>query len=293
MTSFARKPDHLISAQVLSGLSGSSPNDLLVADCSFDLQNPGQGYLLYQQAHIPGAIYVHLDHDLCGAKTGGNGRHPLPDRDAFIERVRELGIGNDTQVVAYDNAGGPYAARLWWLLRWIGHGKVAVLDGGLEGWRQAGYETTNGSARSRRQRTEFSAGASLVRTVNFDDVRENIASRRALVIDARAPDRFRGENETIDPVAGHIPDAVNRFFRDNLDAFGFFKHPDQLRAEFVTVLGAWNSGQVINQCGSGVTGCHNLLAMEIAGLGDAALYPGSWSEWVAQPGAPVATTTAR
>ncbi|GHT83051.1 sulfurtransferase [Betaproteobacteria bacterium] len=289
MTSFPSKHDHLISAQALSGLSAAASNNLLIADCSFELSNPAQGYQLYQQAHIPGAVYVHLDRDLCGAKTGRNGRHPLPDRDIFVERVRELGIGNDTLVVAYDNAGGPYAARLWWLLRWLGHDKVAVLDGGLEGWRQAGYDTTSGDAGNETQRVEFIAGASLVRTVNFADVLDNLASRQALVVDARAPDRFRGENETIDPVGGHIPGAVNRFFRDNLDALGFFKQPAQLHAEFTAVLGTWTSRQVINQCGSGVTGCHNLLAMEIAGLGDSVLYPGSWSEWVAQPDAPVAT----
>lgn len=267
-------------------------NDLLIADCSFDLLNPEQGYQLYQQAHIPGAVHVHLDRDLCGSKTGRNGRHPLPDRDVFVERLRELGIGNNTRVVAYDNAGGPYAARLWWLLRWVGHDKVAVLDGGLEGWRRAGYDTASGNAVSSKQRAAFTAAASLVRSVNFDDVLANLATRQALVVDARAADRFGGKNETIDPVAGHIPDAVNRFFRNNLDESGYFKQPAQLRAEFEAVLGAWNSSQVINQCGSGVTGCHNLLAMEVAGLGGAALYPGSWSEWISRPGAPVATTAA-
>ncbi|MFT3960964.1 sulfurtransferase [Propionivibrio sp.] len=290
--------ENLISAQALAEVSGSPSLDLVIADCSFDLADPEQGYRLYRQAHIPGAVYVHLDRDLCGAKNGRSGRHPLPERDAFAARVAALGISDDTLVVAYDNAGGPYAARLWWLLRWAGHGRAAVLDGGLDGWRAAGravnatHAATGEPGVARGGRAAFTARPSLVRTASFGEVLANLAAPRALVLDARAPDRFRGENETIDPVGGHIPGAANRFFRDNLDAAGRFKRPEQLRAEFAAVLGAWPSAQVIHQCGSGVTGCHNLLAMEVAGLGGAALYAGSWSEWIAQPGAPVSAGTA-
>lgn len=278
----------LVSPQVLSHLIASATNDLVIADCSFDLANPDLGYSNYQQAHIPGAIYVHLDRDLCGPKTGSNGRHPLPSRAQFAERLREFGIGNHTRVVAYDNAGGPYAARLWWLLRWVGHEQVALLDGGLLGWREEGFNSTNEYERNSASRDEFLLAPPRVRTVSFAEVLENIVTQHAKVVDARSPDRFRGENETIDPVGGHIPGAVNRFFRDNLDGTGKFKHPDQLREEFSAILGGWNPTQVIHQCGSGVTACHNLFALEIAGLEGGALYGGSWSEWVAHTTAPIA-----
>ncbi|NHC05234.1 sulfurtransferase [Azonexus fungiphilus] len=279
----------LISPHALSKLIAGAANDLVIADCSFDLANPEFGHAHYQQEHIPRAIYVHLDRDLCGPKTGRNGRHPLPEQEQFAERLRELGIGNQTRVVAYDNAGGPYAARLWWLLRWVGHDQAALLDGGLAAWREAGFNTAHELTPLSTSRQSFFVGpARGVRTVSFADVLENITSPHALVVDARSPDRFRGENETIDPVGGHIPAAVNRFFRDNLDAAGKFKRPGQLREEFSSILGNWNFTQVIHQCGSGVTACHNLFALEIAGLGGGALYPGSWSEWVAHASAPIA-----
>ena len=231
---------------------------------------------------------MHLDRTLSGAKTGRNGRHPLPGQEDFVQAMAALGLDNDTQVVAYDNAGGMYAARLWWMLRWVGHAAVAVLDGGLAAWKAAGQPLQTG-ATAPRARGDFSLRPALVSCVDYDAVKANIDSRERLVVDARAPDRFRGENETLDAIGGHIPGARNRLFRDNLAADGRFKPAAQLRQEFDAITGGRPASELINQCGSGVTACHNLLAMEVAGLRGAALYAGSWSEWSAQPGAPIAT----
>jgi thiosulfate/3-mercaptopyruvate sulfurtransferase len=202
--------------------------------------------------------------------------------------MASLGADDETQVVAYDNAGGMYAARLWWMLRWAGHRAAAVLDGGLGAWQAAGRPVV-AELPPKRSAGSFSLRPPLVRMVDYRDVSANLSSGDKLVLDARAPDRFRGENETLDPVGGHIPGARNRLFRDNLAADGRFKRAAQLRQEFDGITGARPASEIVNQCGSGVTACHNLLAMEIAGLPGAALYPGSWSEWSAQPGAPIAT----
>ncbi|OZI18922.1 sulfurtransferase [Bordetella genomosp. 9] len=279
----------LISVQELAKLQARDDARLLIVDCRFDLMNPTAGSQAYQRAHLPGAHYLHLEHDLSGAVTGRNGRHPLPDRAALAERLAALGMNGDTQLVAYDDAGGMYAARLWWLARWLGHRDVAVLDGGMAAWTAAGLPMTDAATAVPPRPGNLRAGTPLVDTVSHQDVRDNLRTRERLVVDARAPDRFRGENETIDPVGGHIPGARNRLFRDNLDATGRFRAPDELRDAYTTLLGGRRPDQMINQCGSGVTACHNLLAMEIAGLAGAALYPGSWSEWCVQDGAPVAT----
>jgi thiosulfate/3-mercaptopyruvate sulfurtransferase len=209
----------------------------------------------------------------------------LPDRAALLETLRRWGVSEGTQVVAYDAHGGMYAARLWWLLRWVGHGAAAVLDGGLAAWSAAGLPLV--TAQASRPLGNLRERQALVRTVSVADVVENLSSARCQVVDARANDRFRGENETIDPVGGHIPGARNRFFKDNLQADGRFKDAAALRQELAAVVGA--PERAIMQCGSGVTACHNLLALEIAGLGGAALYPGSWSEWCADASRPVAT----
>jgi thiosulfate/3-mercaptopyruvate sulfurtransferase len=280
--------DTLISAPDLSKLLSRQDAPVIV-DCSFDLMDPQAGQRAFQRAHLPGAHYLHLEEDLSGAATGRNGRHPLPARDAFAARMAALGVDDDTQIVAYDNAGGMYAARLWWLMRWIGHPAVAVLDGGLDAWVAASLPMTDRPAAAPPRRGSLRVRETLVRTVSHQDVRDNLATRARVVVDARAPDRFRGENETIDPVGGHIPGARNRLFRDNLGPLGYFRSPDELRAAFATVLDGYRPEQTISQCGSGVTACHNLLAMEVAGLPGAALYPGSWSEWCVQPGAPIAT----
>jgi thiosulfate/3-mercaptopyruvate sulfurtransferase len=221
--------------------------------------------------------------------NGRNGRHPLPDPDTLGRRLGALGIGNGTQVVAYDASGGCYAARLWWMLRWVGHGAVAVLDGGLPAWQAAGQPVVT-DAPAPRARGGVSARPALVTTVDVNAILHNVEHGGRTIVDARAPDRFRGENETIDPVGGHIPGAKNRFFKDNLQPDGRFKAPDQLKAELGAAVG--DAKGAIMQCGSGVTACHNLLALEVAGMPGAALYPGSWSEWTADPKRAVATGAA-
>lgn len=279
--------DTLISVdQLATALQGATPP--LVLDCSFELTSLDAGRQAYAAGHLPGAAYVHLEHDLSSEKTGRNGRHPLPSREAFAATMAGLGVDRDTQVVAYDNAGGMYAARLWWMLRWAGHRDVAVLDGGIAAWKAAGQAVSTAES-PKRPRGNFTLAESLVSTVSYEQVKANIDSGHKLVLDARAPDRFRGENETLDPIGGHIPGARNRLFKDNLGADGRFKPADQLRAEIETLIEGKPASALVNQCGSGVTACHNLLAMEVAGLKGAALYPGSWSEWSAQPGAPIAT----
>lgn len=278
----------LIQAPALQALLQADPAAVLVLDCSFDLTDPDAGKRIYDAGHVPGAAYVHLDRDLSGPKTGSNGRHPLPAREDFAARMAALGASPDTQVVAYDNAGGMYAARLWWMLRWIGHEAVAVLDGGLDAWREAGFPASDKGPMPHAPGT-LAVRPALVSTVDYATLRERVDRREGLVMDARAADRFRGENETLDPVGGHIPGARNRFFRDNLTGKGRFKDAESLRREYETAMAGTPASQVVSQCGSGVTACHNLLAMEVAGLHGASLYPGSWSEWCSRPDAPVAT----
>ena len=278
----------LISAENLAERLSSAPGSVLVFDCSFDLANPAAGEQAYAAGHIPGAHYLHLDRDLSGAKTGKNGRHPLPTRDALVETLAKHGLKQNQQVVAYDAQGSAYAARLWWLLRWLGHDSVAVLDGGVQAWQAAGQPLDTAAATA-GARGDFKAGAPLAVTADAQHVLANLKQGEQLVVDARSPDRYRGENETIDPVAGHIPGAHNRFFKDNLTADGRFKSAHTLRDEFNAVIGQESPEHVVLQCGSGITACHNALAMEVAGLHGAALYAGSWSEWCADPARPVAT----
>jgi thiosulfate/3-mercaptopyruvate sulfurtransferase len=261
----------------------------VVVDCRHDLANLSAGRDGYNAGHLPHAMFADMETGLSGAKRGPDGvfrgRHPLPDRDAFIDTLRSWGVNDDTQVVAYDAHGGMFAARLWWLLRWVGHGAVAVLDGGMAAWQAQGLPLT--AAVPAPAHGTITARAPLVQAVDANEVLANVGSGQRVVVDARSPDRFRGENETIDPVGGHIPGARNRFFKDNLDADGRFKDAARLKAELAGVVG--EPSQAIMQCGSGVTACHNLLALEVAGLPGAALYPGSWSEWCADPARPVAT----
>ena len=255
-----------------------------VFDCSFDLAHTHAGELAYREVHIPGAIYAHLERDLSGPITGKTGRHPLPDPVRFAAKLGEWGVGNETQVVVYDDAGGTYAVRLWWMLRWLGHDAVALLDGGINAWEAAGHETTD--AESHHPTAVF---VPRLRPELAVDVRFVEKSRSAQdgvrLLDARNPQRFRGENETLDPVAGHIPGAVNRFFKDNLLPDGRFKPAQVLRHEFAAYAATLPT--LVHSCGSGVTACHNLLAMEHAGLAGTRLYAGSWSEWCSDPARPV------
>jgi len=263
--------------------------DWVVVDCRHDLLDLTFGHAAYAGGHLPGAVFADMETELSGPKRGEDGvfrgRHPLPEKEALAETLRSWGVNAGTQVVAYDAHGGMYAARLWWLLRWLGHEAAAVLDGGLPAWQALGQPVTTEAVAKTRGSVEV--GAPFVPTVTVAEVLENIESAQRTVVDARAADRFRGENETIDPVGGHIPGARNRFFKDNLQGDGRFKAAEQLREEFGALIGA--PADAIMQCGSGVTACHNLLALEVAGLRGAALYPGSWSEWSADPSRPVAT----
>lgn len=276
----------LISATQLASLREQV--NTVVLDCRHDLMDASCGQKSYAAGHLPGAQFAHLDQHLSGAKLAADGsfkgRHPLPDKEQFILCLRAWGINNETQVIAYDAQGGMYAARLWWLLRWVGHAAVAVLDGGLPAWTALGLPLSQSEPQPACG--SIQALPSLVTQVSVDQVLANVASAELILVDARSPDRYRGENESIDPVGGHIPGAKNRFFKDNLQADGGFKSALQLQQEWSTLL--IDGSQAIMQCGSGVTACHNLLALEVAGLTGASLYPGSWSEWCAESERPVA-----
>jgi thiosulfate/3-mercaptopyruvate sulfurtransferase len=257
----------------------------VVCDCRHDLADVEAGRRAYAESHIPGARFVHLDEDLSAHKTGRNGRHPLPDPDKFARRLGELGIANGKQVVAYDASGGPYAARLWWMLRWLGHDAAAVLDGGWNAWVKAQHPVTNQIPRIAAAR--FVPRLRPEAALDAKAVAARVGKPGPLLLDARIPGRFRGENETLDPVAGHIPGAVNRPWQLNLETDGRFKTAGELRKEFGETLTGRAPERVTHYCGSGVTACHNLLAMEIAGLTGSLLYPGSWSEWCSDPARPV------
>ena len=258
----------------------------VVFDCRHDLAKPDAGAQAYATAHIPGARFLHLDRDLSAAPSGKNGRHPLPDPQAFMQTLGAAGVDSGKQVVAYDDKTGVYAARLWWMLRWLGHDKVAVLDGGYAKWKREGRAVT--SAVPRPAPAKF-AGRPRAASVDAGEVMRLIGAPGRAIIDARSPDRFRGENETLDPVGGRIRGSLNRFFRENLDATGCFKPAADLRQAFAGLIGNTPPAAVVHSCGSGVSACHNLLAMEIAGLPGSMLYPGSWSEWCSDPSRPSET----
>lgn len=276
-----------MSEQLLSAQEVAQRPGLRIFDCRHDLADPDKGLRLYAQGHIPGALHVHLDHDLSGVKDGQNGRHPLPEKAAFVRWLGAQGVGADDHVIAYDDAGGPYAARLWWMLRWVGHRSVSLLDGGFPAWQAAGLPVETDAPQF--EPTSYVAGEPLEALVDTAAVEANLASPAFTLVDARAAGRYAGEGETIDPVAGHIPGALNRPFAANLDADGRFKSAEALRGEFGAVLAGRRPDEIVHQCGSGVTACHNLFAMELAGLPGARLYPGSWSAWCSDPARPVAT----
>ena len=254
-----------------------------VFDCRHDLGNPELGEQQYLEAHIPGARFAHLDRDLSAPKNGRNGRHPLPEPRTFIAWLGRQGLKPADQVVCYDGGPGAMAARLWWMLRWAGHETVAVLDGGLAKWLREGRPVTSEVPEVAAASYPGKARASMHASLPMVEKK----LKRAALLDARAPARYRGEQEPIDPVAGRIPGARNRFNNDNLRADGTFKPADELKKEFLAVLGDRNPVDVINYCGSGVAACHNALAMEIAGLTGSRVYPGSWSEWSRDPMRPI------
>lgn len=253
-------------------------------DCRHQLADPDAGALAYATGHLPGAFFLHLDRDLSGPMSGRNGRHPLPDPPRLADKLGAAGVGAATQVIAYDDSGGMLASRLWWLLRWLGHDRVAVLDGGIDRWLAEGRPLTTDWPRSAADVLKVALRDWVV---DSDAVLANLHDTRFFLIDARSPDRFRGENETLDRVGGHIPGACNYFFRDNLDADGCFLPAADLRRRFLVLLAGRTPEQVVMSCGSGVSACHNLLAMEIAGLHGGRLYAGSWSEWCSDPARPM------
>jgi thiosulfate/3-mercaptopyruvate sulfurtransferase len=253
-----------------------------VFDCRHDLLKPELGEQQYRTSHIPGAAFAHLDRDLSAPKTGKNGRHPLPDPKAFIAWLGREGLKPSDQVVCYDGGSGTMAARLWWMLRWVGHDAVAVLDGGFAKWSTEGRPVAADAPSF--PATTYPGRVHPEMAVDVTYVQSHL--RDVAVLDARAPARWRGETEPIDPEAGRIPGSLNRFSNDNLTPEGMFKSPAQLKGEFQVVLGARPAAALVHSCGSGVAACHNLLAMEIAGLAGGKLYAGSWSEWIADPARP-------
>jgi thiosulfate/3-mercaptopyruvate sulfurtransferase len=258
----------------------------LVFDCRHDLARPDWGAGEYAKSHIPGARFLHLDRDLSAPMTGNNGRHPVPEPRALAAKLGAAGVGPASQVVVYDAQGGVYASRAWWCLRWLGHDAVALLDGGWGKWLREDRPAT--AAVPTPAPATFEPRIRPM-AVDVPFVLAHLRDPAVKLFDARANDRYRGENETLDPVAGHIPGSVNRVFKQNLDASGRFKPAGVLRAEWEALLGGLAPDRVVHSCGSGVTACHNLFAMELAGLRGSRLYGGSWSEWVADPSRPVAT----
>lgn len=259
-------------------------SDWRIIDCRHQLSDTTYGAQAYARGHISGALFMHLDRDLSDTPDGTNGRHPLPDPQTFADLLGSMGISNEMQIIVYDDAGGMIAARLWWMLRWLGHDRVAVLDGGIQNWQRCGHPLT----------TEVPAYPSATFVpqlrdwvVSTEEVLASLPKNLFCIIDARSPERFRGENETVDPVGGRIPGSRNRYYMDNLNSEGLFCSAAQLHREFLSVLSGYTPKQAVMQCGSGVSACHNLLAMEIGGLPGARLYAGSWSEWCSDPKRPI------
>ncbi|MFA5921509.1 MAG: sulfurtransferase [Methylococcaceae bacterium] len=262
----------------------------VVVDCRFSLANSDAGDYAYRHGHIPHARYAHLNRDLSSAITDFTGRHPLPDFTLLAKKLGAWGIANDSQVIVYDDAGGAFAGRLWWLLRCLGHDKVAVLNGGIQQWQKQGFSLT--TTLPAIKPATFRPYLNTAYWLNASQVQNCLAKKAVCLIDARTPERYRGEQEPIDPVAGHIPGAQNRAFQSNLDNQGLFLSADSLHNQFKKLIGTSRPEQVVHYCGSGVTACHNLLAMEYAGLTGSKLYAGSWSEWIRNKNRPVASGSA-
>lgn len=262
--------------------------DWIIIDCRFSLTDPTLGAKNYRLGHIENARYAHLDKDLSSAVTANTGRHPLPNIPTLVKTLGCWGITDNTQVIVYDDACGAFAGRLWWLLRYLGHHTVAVLDGGINYWKKQGLVLTTTLPKVKEK--PFNANINHSYAVNTNEIINGLATRDITLIDARTSDRFAGKNEPIDPVAGHIPGAINRAFQNNFDTDGLFLSRAELAQQFAQLTGATDSERIVHMCGSGVTACHNLLAMEHAGLSGSKLYPGSWSEWITNRNRSVVTT---
>lgn len=259
----------------------------LIADCRYNLKDESWGRGQYEVSHIPDAIFVSLAHDLAAPRTGANGRHPLPAPETIAATFGRLGIGDDIQVIAYDQDAGPFASRLWWMLRYLGHDAVAVLDGGFAKWTREGRPVRGGV--ESRAAARFTARLRKEMRVTVEDTLAHLDDPSVLLIDARSPERFEGQPDPLDNVPGHIPGARNRFYRNNVSETATLRPASELKADFEQVLAGTPADRVVMYCGSGVTACHNLLAMEHAGLHGAKLFAGSWSEWEADPSRPIET----
>ena len=286
----------LISVEQLTNLVSSSEKSLMIFDCTFDLMKPELGQQQFDESHIPGAIYVNLDKHLSSKNdlaAASGGRHPLPSRETFAAWLSNIGFTNAHQAVVYDRNGVNYCGRLWWMLKWVGHDAVAVLDGGLQAWQAAGgtAESTQQASKSKKPSilgNNFAIADELVDLTAINTIANNLNKSTQTVLDARGAPRFRGEVEPLDPVAGHIPGALNRPFGENIGADGKFKPAEVLKAEFTQLLAGRDPSTVVHHCGSGVSAVPNVLAMQIAGLGASGLFAGSWSEWVSDASRPVA-----
>ncbi len=261
-------------------------SDWVILDCRIVLSDNDAGRKAYVDNHIPNSHYVHLEDDFSSPITAESGRHPLPDMQKVINKLGELGIDSSKQVVVYDDTFGAYAVRVWWQIRAMGHKNVAVLDGGLLGWLMHQFKLSKEIPKAKP--TTFDGAFDESHVVSTEQIASNLNDKTFTVLDARSPERFRGEEEPIDTVAGHIPDAINRPFQDNLDERGYFKTPEELKEAFEPILEKAENHQIINMCGSGITAVHNMLAMEIAGYTDSKLYIGSWSEWIRDSERPIA-----
>ena len=273
----------LISTETLT--SHLDDPSWLIADCRYNLKDEQWGHAQYVAGHIPGAIFVNVAHDLAGAPTGTNGRHPLPSPEDMGATFGRLGIGPGTQVVAYDQDAGPYASRLWWMLRYLGHDAVAVLDGGWAKWIREGRPARSGG--KLRAAAAFTPRVRTEMRVTVDEAARRVGDPGVLFVDARSPERFEGQPDPLDNVPGHIPGARNRYYKDNVAGDGTMRSADALRADFERILGDRAADQVVMYCGSGITACQNLLAMEHTGMRGMKLFAGSWSEWEADPARPV------
>ena len=292
----------LISAQDLYNLLQTANavtatgKPIMVFDCTFDLAKPEIGQQQFDESHIPNAIYVNLDTDLSSKNdlaAASGGRHPLPSRETFANWLSNQGFTNSHQAIVYDRNGSMYCGRLWWMLKWVGHEAVAVLDGGLQAWQAVGGSVQSSTKSTKHKKTAltetpFAIAATLAPLVTVDGVVQNLGKQSQTIVDARGVPRFRGDVEPLDPAAGHIPGALNRPFTENFDAAGKFKSVEILQAEYKQLLAGRDPSGVVHQCGSGVTATANILAMELAGLGRQALFAGSWSEWCGDPNRPVA-----
>jgi thiosulfate/3-mercaptopyruvate sulfurtransferase len=273
----------LISTDVLAGHLVDST--WLIADCRYNLNDETWGRAQYEATHVPGAVFVDVAHHLAGPRTGTNGRHPLPAIEDMAATFGRLGIADDIQVVAYDQEAGAFASRLWWMLRYLGHDAVAVLDGGFAKWTREGRPVRGGG--ETREPARFTPRPRKEMRVTVDETMAHLGDPSVLLIDARSPDRYAGKPDPLDTIYGHIPGARNRYYRHNVTEAGTMRSGRELRTDFEKVLAGTQASQVVMYCGSGITACHNLLAMEHAGLHGARLFAGSWSEWESDSGRPV------